>query len=148
MTNTCTQCGKDKVADYPECGLIVDDLATTDDIKNNNGWKMLLDAAFQTTQKIRCEFMHWMIERNLATPDPDPLNEGLYILPEKIELHPSAMIDLEQSLIQLARDNNYNREVEPPIEIKRQFYETLENYKTRVAMFFEGQHQLLALSAE
>jgi hypothetical protein len=28
MTDICIQCGKDKVADYPECGLILDDLAT------------------------------------------------------------------------------------------------------------------------
>jgi len=148
MIDTCNQCGKTKVADYPECGLIVDDLATTDDIKNNNGWKMLLDAAFQKTQQIRCEFMHWMVRQKLAKPDSDPLNEGLYILPKTVELHPSAMTDLEQSLIQLARDNNYNREVEPSVQVKRTFHEALENYNTRVAKFFEGQHQLLALSAE
>jgi hypothetical protein len=85
--------------------------------------------SFSSDSKIRCEFMYWMIEQNLATPDPDPSKEGFYILPEEIQLHPSAMTDIEQNLIQLARENSYNQKTEPPIEIKRQFYETLENYK-------------------
>lgn len=148
MNNICNQCGKDKVADYPECGLIVDDLATTSDIKHNNMWKLVLDNTFQKTQKIRCEFMGWMIRQGFAKPDTAPDNEGLYIIPETIQLHPQAMTDMEQSLIRLARDTIYTNDNRPNGMLCHTFHDKVEEYTQRVKAFFDGQHNLLAGSAE
>ncbi len=144
--NQCIHCGKDKVADYPECKLILDDLATTDDIKNNNGWKLLLDGAFKLTQQIRCDFVKFMIDRGFATPDPE--QEGFYQIPETIQLHPQAMTDLEQELIQIARDTVYTDKEQPTGLFMAEYRKKRIEYEERVKAFFDAQFQLLNSSAE
>lgn len=146
MNNQCPHCGKDKVADYPECNLILDELATTDDIKNNNAWKLVLNTTFKLTHKIRCEFMKFMIDRGFATPDPE--REGLYQIPETIQLHPQAMTEMEQELIQIARETVYTSNNHPSSTLKGEFHKKRENYENRVKTFFDAQFALLNQSAE
>lgn len=142
----CLHCGKDKVADYPECELILDDLATTDDIKNNNSWQLVLNGAFKLTQQIRCDFMKFMIDRGFATPDPE--REGFYAIPETIQLHPQAMTDMEQELIQIARDTVYTDKQRPDGLFMAKFHNKVEQYQQRTRAFFDGQFALLNSSAE
>lgn len=144
--NQCNQCGKDKVSDYPECELIIDDLATTEDIKNNNGWKLVLDGAFRKTQAIRCDFMKFMIDRGFATPDADC--EGMYQIPETIQLHPQAMTAMEQELIQIARDTVYTNTNRPNGLFMAAFHNKVEEYQQRVMAFFDGQFALFNNSAK
>lgn len=144
--NKCEQCGKDKVADYPECELIADDLATVEDIKNNNGWKLVLNGAFKLTQQIRCDFMKFMIDRGFATPDAE--REGLYQVPEGILLHPKSMTQMEQDLIELARDTVYTNKNCPDGLLMTTFHKKVEEYQQRVKAFFDGQFALLNNSAE
>lgn len=142
----CQHCGKDKVADYPECELILADLPTTDDIKNNNPWQLVLNGAFKLTQQIRCDFMKFMIDRGFATPDAE--REGFYQLPETIQLHPQAMTDLEQELIMIARDTPYTKTHKPHHLRLRLFHDKVEEYQQRARAFFDGQFDLLNNSAE
>jgi len=146
MADQCTQCGKDKVANYPECQLILDDLATTEDIKNNNGWKLILDGAFRLTQQIRCDFMKFMIDRKIATPDAE--REGFYQIPEDVHLHPQTMTDLEQELIQIARSTTYTDKTRPDGLFMTKFHNKVEEYQQRVRAFFDGQFEMLTKNAE
>jgi len=141
MNDQCAHCGKDKVADYPECNLILDDLATTADIKNNNAWQLVLNASFKLTQQIRCDFMKFMIDREFATPDPK--REGFYVIPETIQLHPQAMTDQEQELIKIARETVYTDKQRPDGLFMAEFHKKRENYENRVRAFFDNQFQLL-----
>lgn len=137
----CIHCGKDKVADYPECELILANLPTTEDIKNNNGWQLVLNGAFRLTQQIRCDFMKFMIDRGFATPDVE--REGFYQIPETIQLHPQAMTTMEQELIQIARDTVYTDKNRPDYRIMDKFHNKVEEYQQRARAFFDAQFQLL-----
>lgn len=141
----CQHCGKDKVADYPECKLILEDLPTTDDIKNNNNWQLNLKVSFQITQRLRCDFMKFMIDRKFATPHPE--HEGFYVIPETIQLHPQAMTDAEQELIQIARETVYTNRERPDGLFMAAFHKKREEYESRVRAFFDKQFQLLNSSA-
>lgn len=142
----CQHCGKDKVADYPECELILADLPTTDDIKNNNPWQLVLNGAFKLTQQIRCDFMKFMIDRGFATPDAE--REGFYQIPETIQLHPQAMLNLEQELIQIARETVYTDKERPNGLFMAAFHNKVEQYQQRAKAFFDAQFQFLNNSAE
>lgn len=146
MSNQCTHCGKDKVANYPECELILDDLATTEDIKNNNSWQLVLNGAFKLTQQIRCDFMKFMIDRGFATPDAE--REGFYVIPETIQLHPQEMTNLEQELIQIARETVYTNKERPDGLFMAKFHNKREEYESRVRAFFDSQFASLNSSAE
>ena len=146
MNDQCTHCGKDKVADYSECELILADLATTDDIKNNNGWQLVLNGAFRLTQQIRCEFMKFMIDRGFAIPDAE--REGFYQIPETIQLHPQAMTTMEQELIQIARDTVYTDKQRPDGLFMAKFHNNVKEYQQRTRAFFDGQFEDLAIGSD
>lgn len=92
MTN-CNVCGRDKVADYPECHIVQADYPEIIEMENI-GVKKSITAAFQTVQQIRCQFMHWLIKTGIAVKDGE-----LYKLPDNLSLRPHEMLELEEEII-------------------------------------------------
>lgn len=134
MDNQCVQCGKNFGGDWPSCHQIENDYPNFMGIENPN-WKKQIENLFQEAQKLRCEFLDFLIQRKFAKPDPD--NDGRYILPEDIELFPAAMIELEQEIVEQAINTVYTDETNMAFE------KDFKGYSERVKRFFENQYQWL-----
>ena len=141
MSDICVQCGKDKVADYPECHLIENELPQILEIQDA-GWKLVVEDAFRFVYQMRCEFMHWLIRQGFAVQGPDEL----YQLPSVIEMRPEAMRAMEEEILTIVTSN---RQAETNGLGKKKLHALLAEYRTRSASFFANQQiALIGDSAE
>ena len=141
MSDICVQCGKDKVADYPECHLIENELPQILEIQDA-GWKLVVEDAFRFVYQMRCEFMHWLIRQGFAVQGPDEL----YQLPSVIEMRPEAMRQMEEEILTIVTSN---RQAETNGLGKKKLHALLAEYRTRSASFFANQQiALIGDSAE
>lgn len=134
MSNQCVQCGKDFGGNWPSCHQIENDNPAFMQIENP-AWKKRIEELFQKSRKLICEFMDFLIQRKFATPDPN--NEGLYVLPEDIELFPAAMIELERKIVEQAVNTAYTDETNMAFE------KDFSGYSERVNRFFDNQYRWL-----
>lgn len=139
----CEKCAKIKVGDYPECHLVENDYPELQEIGAEDGdmsWKLILEGAFQFVQKMRCEFMGFLIMKKEVTPNED----GTYTLPEYISMRPIEMMELEAEMIALAKI--------PPSQAtaaaKIKFHNVVDAYRERAKAFFEGQCALIVPTQE
>lgn len=141
MNDICVKCGKNKVADYPECHIIENELPQLLEIQDS-GWKLVVEDAFRLVHQMRCEFMHWLIRQGFAVQGPDEL----YQLPSVIEMRPEAMRQMEEEILTIVTSN---RQAETNGLGKKKLHALLAEYRTRSASFFANQQiALIGDSAE
>lgn len=141
MNDICVKCGKDKVANYPECHIIENEQPQILEIQDP-GWKLVVEDAFRLVHQMRCEFMHWLIRQGFAVQGPDEL----YQLPSVIEMRPEAMRAMEEEILTIVTSN---RQAETNGLGKKKLHALLAEYRTRSASFFANQQiALIGDSAE
>lgn len=141
MSDICVKCGKDNVADYPECHVIENEQPQISEIQDP-GWKLVVEDAFRFVHQTRCEFMHWLIRQGFAIQGPDEL----YQLPSVIEMRPEAMRRMEEEILTIVTSN---RQAETNGLGKKKLHALLAEYRTRSAKFFANQQiALIGDSAE
>lgn len=134
----CEKCAKIKVGDYPECHLVENDYPELQEVGGEDGdmsWKLILEGAFQFVQKMRCEFMGFLIKKGEATPNDD----GTYTLPEYISMRPAAMMEMEAEMIAFGKIS-YSQAT---AAAKIKFHKVVDAYRERAKAFFEGQYALI-----
>lgn len=132
----CQICDATRIGESPECDAVLDDYPLLAEMEDTEA-KGILVEAFKQAHKLRCEFFHWMMKTGLATRDIETellLMDGkeVYKLPDGVNLHPGAMLDLEDKLQQMAQAGS-----------TATLRESAKLYVERFTNFLEGQRRVL-----